>query len=334
MLRTPQIAHRGYTLIEVLVSIAIMAILIGLLLAAVQKVRESANRATCQNHLKQMALSWDHHHSAHGFYPTNGHGGEFYPVKYLSPGSPAIGGTSWQSHQNASWMFQVLPYLEQEPLWRQTGAADVSAACEATVGTPVPLYFCPSRGRSRTWSPPEKELSGIPPIGLVRAGNDYAANSGVTEPPRHPLVPEGAGSGMFGRYAQLGGTEGTVVNSSSITDGLSNTVLLADRRIRPDRYAGATVSNMFGYTHGAETLAIAYTTWLFQEMRLPPIADRSPDNDPIPPLSWPRFGSSHPSGINVAFADGSVRPVRYSIDPDVWVLLCVRNDGRPIPGDY
>src|SRR5215470_882366 len=108
----------GFTLIELLVVIAIIGILIGLLLPAVQKVREAANRARCQNNLKQIGLAFHNHHDALGLFPNGGE--QYWCARTMTGSTPNVAPT-----QNWSCFYQILPYMEQTALWAQTTDAAV-----------------------------------------------------------------------------------------------------------------------------------------------------------------------------------------------------------------
>lgn len=310
----------GLTLIELLVVIGIVAMVLGLSLPAVQRAREAAARAQCQNHLKQIGLGWHAHHATHGFYPTTGYQSVSLPVTFHGIGSPAVGGLREPDAQAGSWMYQLLPYLDHEPLWRQASAASAAEACERILETPVPVLFCPSRRSPHAWPARIKDLS-TPIVGRVRAGNDYVAGNGAGRVGRLGSLPPPP-NGMF--------TKG-LARAADFIDGLSTTVMVVERRIPPDLYYGPNEYNRMGYVHpvlGAETIMEAE----FLGDPWPPLPDRQ--RGLVGNQAAPRAGSAHPAGLNVVFADGSVRPVTYAVAPDTWVLIHIRNDGRPQPADY
>src|SRR5262249_4427125 len=129
----------GFTLIELLVVIAIIAVLIALLLPAIQKVRESANLTSCSNNLRQMGIGVHNHQSTLGYFPTTGRGvGARTWVNGVAGGTPATG-----SSQAWGWLYQLLPYIEQGNLWGTNNGTNNGD--DTVKQTPVKLYFCPSR---------------------------------------------------------------------------------------------------------------------------------------------------------------------------------------------
>lgn len=275
----------GFTLIEVLVVLAILALLVGLLLPAVQKIRAAAARVRCQNNLKQMGIAFHAHHDARGHFPKGG--------THTPPASGAnINFTTPQAREAEwSWAYLILPYIEQNDLYQDANSATVR-------GTPIPIYYCPSRR-------PAEAYNG-------RAKIDYAGSAG-----NHP---DGE-NGMVMR------TTCGVVRAADVTDGLSHTVMLGEKQLNRAAFGTAIDDNASYCTPGWNG------DWeVYRWGETPPAPDR---NVPGDISASHAFGSAHAGGFNCAFGDGSVRFIRYSVSPVTWERACVRNDNQAInPNDF
>jgi prepilin-type N-terminal cleavage/methylation domain-containing protein/prepilin-type processing-associated H-X9-DG protein len=320
----------AFTLIELLVVIAIIAILIGLLLPAVQKVREAAARAKCQNNLKQIGISWHNHHDTYQIFPTGGAHWGFIP-DFIATGSPRSAGRGPQS-QRAGWAFQILPYLEQENLYRGTGATTVTEARAIVARTPVIMYSCPSRGSPRTvqWSDSYR-----PSFELTRAQTDYVANAGAPSPltTRNGIV-----QGRWDPNARdpndqpyvdptfgAGFPTPLTVNTAAILDGLSNTLMVSEKRIDRTLLGQPQTNYNNGYATGLDN-----DTCALHSPR--PRADVPLDAAPI--AGGQEFGSSHSDGMNALLADGSVRFLSYAISPTTFTRVCEIADGQVLGTDW
>src|SRR5262245_15988699 len=291
----------GFTLIELLVVIAIISVLIGLLLPAVQKVREAAARMQCQNNLKQIGLAWHNHHDAYGYFPTSGarwwdQANGPIPAK-LQPSPLVLDLTT----QQAGWTFQILPYIEQENLWKQsplgnnngTGTANNNTVIDRTV---ISVYTCPTRGANLYAS----AANG----GRVTFRAAYVASYGTAT--------EGA-TNNGGQHNGLGtdNFEVRVNMMSGVPDGTSNTIMAGRRYIARSRYTaddwgGESITRGFGWgiARRAQQLPIPDSTNTFQ-------------------ASNERFGSAHSTGLSFVYADGSVKHKPYTMDLTVYRNLSV-----------
>jgi prepilin-type N-terminal cleavage/methylation domain-containing protein/prepilin-type processing-associated H-X9-DG protein len=281
----------GFTLVELLVVIAIIAVLIGLILPAVQRVREAANRASCQNNLKQIGLAFHNHHDTYQYFPWGGVG-RTTPPTYVS-GQPAVGGD-----QEAGWGFQILPFLEGDNAWRGGQAADDTGRILVAIGTPHKVFFCPSRRNPQVVLVGDEDyLDGLE---ANRALCDYAASNlegtGVVSPDNP-------------------------VRIADILDGTSVTLLAGDKRLNR-AFLGQARDDLLGYTVGFDEETVRFT-----EASLPPSPDyvggEFENGDRV-------FGSSHPGRFQVVMADGSVRSIAYTIDPDVFERLGNKADGEVV----
>jgi prepilin-type N-terminal cleavage/methylation domain-containing protein/prepilin-type processing-associated H-X9-DG protein len=295
MEKTRKIRTRpAFTLIELLVVIAIIAVLIALLVPAVQKVREAASRLACQNNLKQIGLAFHNYHGTNRAFPTGGWDWNSPPT--INNGQPAVG-----AQQQAGWGYQILPFIEADAAWRGGQATTDTGRILVAIGTPNPIFFCPSRRGPQVVMFAHPDYMGG--VQAARALCDYGASNLER-------------TGVVDRYQPM-----TVAN---ITDGLSNTLLAGDKRVNLARMGQPNTDDILGYTAGWDDETMRQTEYL-------PMPDYT---DPTTSDSIARFGSSHTGGFNAAFADGSVRNISYAIQKTTFSLIGNRSDGQPIPADF
>jgi prepilin-type N-terminal cleavage/methylation domain-containing protein len=322
----PANAHRrsplGFTLVELLVVIAIIGILIALLLPAVQAARESARRTQCINHLKQIGLGAivHEHHQKH--YPSSGWGWHWV-------GDPDRG---FGRTQPAGWVYNLLPYIEQQALHDygkgESATVKRQKAGEVTM-TPLPMFYCPTRRRPITYPAFFRDQAANAPIVDRHARTDYAANSGteveVYEGP--PSTKEGENLSWSGWPAWRATQTGisfllSEIRVGDVTDGTSNTYLVAEKYLNPDRYEDGT--------DGADNTSLYQGhDWDVQRwghLSFPPLQDRQGFD------SLERFGSAHVGRFHAVMCDGSVQAVSYSIDKQAHFNRAHREDGLVVDG--
>jgi prepilin-type N-terminal cleavage/methylation domain-containing protein/prepilin-type processing-associated H-X9-DG protein len=350
--------RRGFTLIELLVVIAIIAILIGLLLPAVQMVREAAYRMKCQNNLKQIGLA------LHNFEGVNGRFPPAYFTSDPSADGAAYGVSYGDQYRNGppgwAWGVFLLPYLEQENLYRQF---NLNEPCWAPVNAApararLSIFLCPSATGGSDGFEVQKEggdvRHGVP---IVRsdgstvffAHSHYVTNAGVHQPWGRATaycydydVPEPIPANN-NQPARIDGPfyRNSRVTTAVVSDGLSNTVFVGEH--------SSVLSNKtwVGVVPGAVTPPrLDLRPWPSENNGAgclvgvhsgpdthdhPQVIIHAPNN---PFGHTDEMWAEHGNGCNVLFGDGSVRFVSAFIHPFTWVALSTRDGGEAISGDY
>jgi len=339
----------GFTLVELLVVITIIAILIALLLPAVQAAREAARQTQCKNNLKQLALGFLHHEQLHGFFPTGGWS------LYLM-GEPDRG---FNRRQPGGWTYNILPYIEQQAL-RDIGSTaprepsgapspEMQRQLSILAQTPLAVFYCPTRRPAIAY--PNGTTSYTTPWNIsnypvsVAARTDYAANSGsqnflwrwekglpypttkVDEPgfkwPDHPDVYGSLGWPFDGISYVI-----STVKLTDVTDGAAYTYLVGEKYLRADNYHTGTEGTDNNPLYAGVDWdwhrwsgAIGSTTHF-------------PQQDREGYSNFEIWGSAHAVGFHMAFCDGSVQMINYTVHPDTHARLGKRNDNLPLEKQY
>jgi prepilin-type N-terminal cleavage/methylation domain-containing protein/prepilin-type processing-associated H-X9-DG protein len=308
----------GFTLVELLVVVAIIGVLVALLMPALQSAREAARRASCANNLKQLYTACQSHITSMTHYPTGGWDAASTSTALISPDR----GADWR--QPGGWAFTLLPFMDQTNTYN---AVDSSL--------PVPVFACPTR-----------RGSSIGPGGVVMT--DYAGNRGARASSLSPNTDRdttfGAPAGVTIPLTQgdaataanaLNEVQATFTSGSAATggiifigsalpparirDGASNTYLFAEKYVPRAFYTsgGTGYVNAAYVGDSADTLRGGHRV---------PLSDATVWTD----TQKGAFGGPHPGSFNAVFCDGSVRSIDFSIEAQTHFLLSAREDRLPV----
>ena len=331
MLRTQK---NGFTLVELLVVIAIIGILIGMLLPAVQSVREAARRANCLNNMRQLGIALHNYESAHMAFP---------PSRLAPDDQPIPSGTTGNSGAESafqSWSTLILPYVEQGNLanqfdFRQPWFDSAQSSNLAVVATPINLFKCPSSSTSDPYDP-------FHCIGA--AAGDYGSINEVKKKVysvvlQIPVPSANARSGLLSKFKKN--------PIAAASDGTSNTLFVAECAGQPDVYVAGRLMTAADFANYGDDKVVEFNG------RLCPVDGTGwadPDcgfsingatNDGlnkygprmINAINVSEAYSFHTGGACFAMADGSTHFISDSIDAATFVKLCTRAGGE-VNGEY
>lgn len=346
--------RRGFTLIELLVVIAIIAILIGLLLPAVQKIREAANRMKCTNNLKQIGLACHNYNDTNGGFPPGVLMFNYQDYPYTDDIGP-------------NWAVLILPFIEQDNLyntvtssvqlwmsaWAGANPNTVNAALAkqwtSARGTRINTYTCPSAGLGTLCA---RNLANV--SGGWQRGN-YQANYG---PHYHYGSRQNGGSSSGGPWGYAGAGPFSVwtaaawpqnapkigMGVATIPDGASNTLLVSESITGLDQndprgvWAFGLAGSSALTSHADGDCVLPNDKFASNGGGCSDDIRDAPDQPSRNGSNWSSCNSNqatarsmHPGGVNALLGDGSVRFIRNTIDQRTWWLINAANDGQPSP---
>jgi prepilin-type N-terminal cleavage/methylation domain-containing protein/prepilin-type processing-associated H-X9-DG protein len=320
-MKRSRLRRSAFTLVELLVVIAIIAVLIGLLLPAVQKVRAAAARVQCQNNLKQLALASHNYHDSTGALPQlqNNNNGNGIAIGYTTPFIPLLPDVE---QQNLYQRFRDSAVAQQRPILGDVNDGGPNSLDASVVAT----YVCPADALPR------------PAVGLWPGTNTYVG-----------LTSYRANSTGYDFFYQPFGDDGvicidTAVRLTDITDGTSNTLLFGEHYNADPNWPlwsaafglnPATQFYLWGSAWANVNLQTTALGTVPLNYLLPPTVPADFFQADVTVFNrFLAYGSGHPGGANFALADGSVRFISDGINstPTVLSALCTRAGGEVIPG--
>ena len=299
--------------------IAIIAVLIGLLLPAVQKVREAASRTQCENNLKQIGVACHNHVSTFNYLPSGGWGWSWVGEATLAA----------DFNQPGGWIYQLLPDLEQGNVYKLAQGPGTAGYLQMTA-TPLKIMNCPTRRNGGPYPPGNGSyLNGGGFNAPLMARSDYAACSGDQAPDEIWGGPPDLATGLnpaYNGWANTSGFTGVIYQRSTVSlttistnSGTSNVFLIGEKYLNLDDYenGGDPGDNESMYVGMDNDISRTTDQYDVQTGG----AAVNPQHDRPGYTNTSIFGAAHPEGINMLYCDGSVHFISYGIDPTVFTPM-------------
>lgn len=317
----------AFTLIELLVAIAIIAVLMGLLIPAVQRARESGRRAHCRSGLRNMALALQSYETAH----------RVFPAGYVAnAGGPDVDPATLDAAPGTGWGLAITAFLEEQQAASAVRPSDPAWSVASPLAAPVvaatiPIFLCPSAAGPREPFAVRRPDGSPHPSGARLGRSHYVANAGHADPwdespPRRSW--EGIANGPLYRNSRI--------RAAQVGDGLSQTVFLGEHTsaVSEKAWAGVVPGSashpgervatlLGGEADAAATLVLVHSGPAEDEMRI-----IHPPNDPAAHAD--QMFSDHPGGAHVTMGDGSVRFVSELIHQPTWAAMSSINGGEAV----
>ncbi len=317
----------GFSVLDLLVIVALLLMLMALMVPAIIRVRAAADREKCGNNLRAIAIAFHNHHNDFNIFPTGGghpEQGRAYSSAGKTERNPPLGGrlpdgalVLFAPSQEWGWAYQILPYLEQDNVYRNTRDDEIRQ-------TVIPNYFCPQRRKPGV---NEKNARG-----LMMAGIDYAGNGGVTGPAEQierlkegkyqPPFKDYTATGVVIRSSHWYPEKGPMLRSVSlqgIPDGSSNTAMIIEKRMQVGKINQNPANDDWSFVDGwGNDTIVRYHP---DDERLKPMQD---NRDPVPDFA---MGSAHVGSFNAVMCDSSLRRIRYNAKPEALAAIMIRDDG-------
>ena len=310
----------GFTLIELLVVIAIIAILIGLLLPAVQKIREAANRMQCSNHMKQLGLACHNFHDTYGITP---------PTRCASGGFQFL---NVPPNAYQGWAVWLLPFIEQDNVGKiySTQLHYGHNSNRPAIMTQVKIFYCPSAPNKNRVAPTFTAQG-------FTVSNAACTDYSVMRNVENGLIALGivdayTDADRWGPFSYNSGSNTRTMTWAGTTDGLSNTIFYSEDAARPDRYVAGR-KKVAGTWPGA-AWADSDNEYGLHGCKQTAVVDDRPGPAPMNVTNNGEPYSFHTNGCNFGMCDGSVRYIRESINIRTFARLVTAQAGEVIGNDF